>query len=109
MNSSQNQIRHTQGPWRPEYAGYNDTDGNFGIEKATIRGAGDLVVAEVEPHHASVADVVANANLIAAAPELLKALRTAVAIQGGVVGTEQEPGWSRAARAAIAKATGAAS
>ena len=70
-----NATRHTMGPWKPEYAGYNDMDGNFDIETVTIRGAGNLVVAKVEPHHASVADVIANANVVAAAPEVLAALR----------------------------------
>lgn len=91
-------ARCTPGPWITEFTGHNDVDGDFAIETAIIRGVGNLVVAEVEPHHESIASVVANANLIAAAPELLDALKALVAQ------FDPDGQWEGAA-AAIAKAT----
>lgn len=86
---------HTPGPWSRE----SYVDG--ANEKIVIRGDG-LVVAEIECHHESVTDSRADARLIAAAPSLLAALQGFLAHYGS---TDEV---SNRARAAIAKATGAA-
>lgn len=65
--------KHTPGPWAIEYTGCSD-DTDFDIETATIR-AGHIVVAKVECHHESIANIEANAKLIAAATDMAEALR----------------------------------
>ena len=92
---------HTPGPWEiSKYAssyddigdnysvGYNDTDGDY------------WDIAKLEPLRAN---RLADARLIAAAPDMLAALEWAVE----TADTEQyEADWYAAARAAIAKAKG---
>jgi hypothetical protein len=57
-----------------------------------------------EDYDMPVEEVQANAHLIAAAPELLAALKNALA----EIWMDDEPEWARGARAAIAKAEGGA-
>lgn len=72
-------LTHTPGPWHVEYTGTNTFgEDDFDLESATVRSEHGLVVAEVECHHAHVADIEANARLITAAPELLSALFSAL-------------------------------
>lgn len=89
--------RHTPGPWRAE-----EFDCTTGFWAVTCDG-GDIVYATLQSAH-----VAANARLIAAAPELLEAVRqfTAAAERGAKVFLDERGSCLRNARAAIAKATG---
>ena len=87
------EVKHTPGPWEPIG---NLVRTQFGLGNPDMRG---LLVAEC-PGHTPESN--ANARLIAAAPELLEALQDA--LKAGVIDMNGEPD---AARAAIAKATGA--
>ena len=87
--------KHTPGPWHVETIETADTveaiavrDGNYG-----------MFLAQIEPHAIEHADALANARLIAAAPELLAALEALVAVQ---YSGNPEPAFAQA-RAAIAK------
>lgn len=91
-------AKYTPGPWATEYTGCSD-DSDFDIETATIR-AGHLVIAEVECHHASVANVEANAKLIAAAPDMAEALQMVLSC----FAPEDDDVTVRKVKAALAKA-----
>ena len=81
---------HTPGPWRVDHGSMLD-----GVNVITPRNEWICYLGM-----ASRPDVVADANLIAAAPELLEALEDAVR-------DSESPGqWLDEARAAIAKARG---
>lgn len=121
---------HTPGPWTWMRDNYDNND-EFILEPLNvdvfvpdgyinnprlIGDDGDVVVSagdgEYTPYHGKTRDVqVANARLIAAAPELLQALAGLVAAKDSVtMGQERElyAEWLPKARAAIAKATGEA-
>ena len=100
-------TQHTPGPWRVDVA--QDTNGT--IHSVDVREAAyGLFVASVEAHTEEHADVMANARLIAAAPDLLAALRLVERQhEGRVVGLGQkhcECDVCEVVRAAIAKAEG---
>lgn len=92
-------MTHTPGPWQIDYgkkyprgvSRVNRTDALGGIN-SIVRWNGIGMPSSVEGH--------ANARLIAAAPELLAALKAVVAI------ADRRTDEFDAARAAIAKATG---
>ena len=64
--------KHTPGPWHVETTETRDG----AIEAIAVReGSAGLFIAAVEPHDMAYADAIANARLIAAAPDLLAALR----------------------------------
>lgn len=100
MATSPEPVAHTPGPWVAEYVG---------CEKAVLIGDADRVLAFAKmvqfdgtPDAETQA---ANARLIAAAPELLTTLKAFLAeADAGHVSVEAD----RNARAAIARATGAA-
>jgi hypothetical protein len=82
------QTQHTPGPWRNGWGKIVDADGKA-ICMVTYRKAGD------------------NANLLAAAPDLLAALQSAAAdVESRTALGLDAPAWYAQARAAIAKATG---
>ena len=91
---------HTPGPWRavPNAPGISDT----------VIDSGRMVVADVISRK-STDELRANARLIAAAPDLLEALRALVDLQEANEASETKAldFWDHA-RAAIAKATGGA-
>lgn len=96
MNTStETKAKHTQGPWRIGDAGttvFGPPNGN----------PSPLRIADI----AKTPEYRANARLIAAAPELLEALRAALAYNDSVAspdGTGQFS-WGPQARAALAKA-----
>lgn len=100
------QIKHTTGPWEvvvPEvYENKNSVD--IYHQNREI-GAASLVVARVTVRQTWASEQLANARLIAAAPELLEALQIAVKQnEHDMLMTGEE---LRKALAAIAKATGA--
>ena len=86
--------KHTKGPWFFDQYGhvYGTVDGK------PIEGAIGKTI--LQPHVCT-PSCIANARLIAAAPELLEALK--VLVENGGIGPEQ---MFHDARAAIAKATG---
>ncbi len=88
---------HTPGPWTVR--------GNSIVADETD----DRLEMRVRIHSGNRDDIKANARLIAAAPDLLAALRTLLDIPSGQYSEcgEYEPA-AAAARAAIARATGAA-
>ena len=85
-------MRHTPGPWRIAFFGSHveTSDGEPIAKVAGIRG---MKMAQR-----------ANANLIAAAPDLLEALEMLAAVDFGADGSVERG--ARLARIAIAKATG---
>lgn len=88
--------KHTPGPWRScERGDYSDY---HGASVVIVSPVADMRVAVVHHHGTSEAD--ANASLIAAAPELLAALKEVVRISN-----RNHAAWDKA-RAAIAKAEG---
>lgn len=96
-----NNTKYTPGPWAIEYTGCSD-DTDFDIETATIR-AGHIVVAEIECHHESIANIEANAKLIAAAPDMAARLRDIV--QAYEIGSSSAlQVWIEDTRALLAKA-----
>lgn len=99
--------KHTPGPWRPERD----------AEELRVYGQRDCLIACVGNAYSHPADDEANAHVIAAAPDLLEALKGLVADTEEYVRINnlytEEGGpaihnhWMVIARAAIAKATGA--
>ena len=95
---------HTPGPWQVAWSERVETN-------ASILGQGDQI-AWVESHQVGEERARANARLIAAAPDLLAALRAMLASPAGVarpLSGDEVRSLSDAvslARAAIAKATG---
>ena len=93
-------TQHTKGPWRVQRQNPSPTTGEW-----MISGAKPGYLAEVRDCGSG--DVQANARLIAAAPDLLEALQRM--LDAPSHGThEAMRRANEAARAAIAKATGAA-
>ena len=91
----------TPGPWRVDVAQYDDGT----IRSVDVREAQyGLFIAAVEAHTTEHVDVMANARLIAAAPELLAALREME--RCGVLDNGMIAGPAKQARAALAKADG---
>ena len=105
-------LKHTPGPWEfvPKLTASENHKGFFvRAEKATKNGKWAL--AEVQPGDEDGKMGAANATLIAAAPDMLEALRKAVVLLAGacVHSPELEPHQTyEAVSAAIAKATGCA-
>jgi hypothetical protein len=96
---------HTPGPWTFKHAG--DESGDIGILSD-----GPAVVAECFPDirirdEGAHDECLANARLIAAAPELLEALRNLICDHGGSRAVSRDDERAIAACAAISKATGA--
>lgn len=100
-------AKYTPGPWATEYTGCSD-DSDFDIETATVvtailqlgQSLGLEVIADVECHHASVANVEANAKLIAAAPDMAEALQMVLSC----FAPEDDDVTVRKVKAALAKA-----
>jgi hypothetical protein len=98
---------HTPGPWR--FDEFQRVTG-FAVSGCGLHG-GLLALAYIKkkgPYTLvalGVAEAKANARLIAAAPELLAALQT---LMGSIEGLQENLDAAKAARAAIAKATGEA-
>ena len=101
-------MKHTQGPWILEEWGsdYGPT-GDFSVYPCGAKNKYPIASIQ-EPFHRS--KTKANAMLIAASPDLLDALQ---AYQDAGIGNSTDFQWQaeahKKARAAIAKATGAAS
>lgn len=109
---------HTPGPWNlhAHYDGapmaVERADGSAFVAWDLYIAHGDKVIADVIartgycgwPHVDNACEMKANARLIAAAPELLAALREVV--QNEAAWREMPPGFRRDASAAIAKAEG---
>jgi hypothetical protein len=104
-------AKHTQdGPW---------LDGGLSGPSPTFYGGSlrlikcdGVVVAYLPPWHdvpEEAAEALANARLIAAAPELLEALTALELLFAPCVSDSTQSDWIDKARAAIAKATGSAS
>ena len=101
-------TQHTPGPWEIDPFGKIHSKGS----PAEISGVKCFpLVATVACYTTMRPEEVANARLIAAAPELLEALVRIVSEAGTDAGLDDEPGTintiARNARAAIAKAKGA--
>ena len=95
-------AQHTPGPWRMRAAIKAD---EFEIRDENSSG-GYAPIAKVKgDKRSTIEQAAANARLIAAAPDLLEALKDAVSRQAYREGSG--PAWWENARAAIAKATGA--
>lgn len=78
--SNETKTQHTPGPWKRRWSHETRGDGST-IETGRIHGARDVKIAEL----ALTANVDADARLIAAAPELLEALKEterALAVSG---------------------------
>lgn len=103
---------HTPGPWNVG-AIANDLmagkpGGRFHGIDSENHGALAVVVTQMEddyPPGSSCERLMANARLIAAAPELLAALQELLDIEGPQPGTSE---WAMKASAAVSKATGTA-
>lgn len=94
-------ARHTPGPWVVQKSnGLHDGQHDFAIHATKAK-----VLAEAfgRDSNGNIISAEANARLIAAAPDLLKALKGFVSNSSVVIGL---PHAARAARAAIAKAEG---
>lgn len=95
-------MKHTQGPWTAVNHSWCYTSISApSTDNAICRL--DINHATEESQDADEDQMAANANLIAAAPDLLALLVELVDIEGPVPGTSA---WGDKARAAIAKATG---
>lgn len=95
-------TKHTPGPWRIEVG---DADGARALQWPTIQSESREIVG-TEGFYGDIEEDIANARLAAAAPELLEALETLVAMDDCGMGvTGWDHGFNKA-RAAIAKATG---
>ncbi len=98
-------AKHTPGPWRLSRSASDsvvcDTPGAHNSPDSIAYYGGHLIAESIE---------LKNRQLIAAAPELLEALRSAVELYGAPGGPWNVPGdpgaWITLARAALAKATG---
>ena len=89
---------HTQGPWMVSRYSQSTV-----LKAISIRGANERIARVVVPDTAqSISEYVANARLIAAAPDLLEALEDAASTQPA----DSPIKWVLRARAAIAKAKG---
>ena len=99
-----NVSKHTPGPWL-----FNDNSKHWATHPFSVtvrkRGVHAVAVANI-PARATIelSEAKANAQLIAAAPDLLKALEKIVALEHYRHG--YHPAWTDQARAAIAKARG---
>ena len=101
---------HTPGPWKP-FTRYVSANGRFLAKAFEANDATETpgFISQQEPQQ-SQAEAVANARLIAAAPELLSALVTLLHHADlGEIHDEETAVAVNNARAAIAKATGNAS
>ncbi len=103
-------TKHTPGPWRTEREGFSTV-----YVEARIDGGLIQEVAACGPTEAGLEQQEANASLIAAAPDLLEALKEMVAGDAeaieeaqalGVPFPEEMLATFKKARAAIARATG---
>jgi len=115
---SATEQKHTPGPWRVDDIGANCLFIKGGVHVESGASASEreyyrnlATITQRDPHprldggiHRKV--TMANARLIAAAPELLEALRDTLALLEAYCG-DAEPCTRDQARAAIAKATGA--
>lgn len=96
-------MKYTDGPWVAT-----------GWCRTIVNGPDGATITAYPGAHLSVAEVQANARLIAAAPELLEALHVALNVEGPALVGAQFGAWAeldvqyhfRRIRAAIAKATG---
>ena len=73
------QTKHTAGPWHIQYGGLSDSDEGFGVVSKIEPG----IVAECYPPAADAERrkrLLADARLIAAAPELLQAAKRAIVV-----------------------------
>lgn len=105
--------KHTEGPW---VVNFDEYDGKVSVRSGNARDLADCpiyyeLVSSVggRVHGASFDDyseVEANANLIAAAPDLLEALENLTNLYYGKDQQIQAGEYARQALAAIAKATG---
>lgn len=104
-------MSHTPGPWDCDTLYTSEEDVPFSLSKevrAVMSPNGD--VAYLANALDSDQTIMANARLIAAAPELLAALKAALPVLESDANRREIPDWERAlvnlARAAIAKAEG---
>ena len=111
--------KHTPGPWSvPHFADENSTCACSYVYSDSQRGFGAIATVQFGGEHESYETAKANANLIAAAPDLLDALEKVLAMgitfhsaieenidYDGIVDFEA---WGKEARAAIAKSRGEA-
>ena len=93
-------THHTPGPWHysPDVSLHN-TALVYGADKYLVADAGRI-------HRRQPEEQIANAKLIAAAPDLLDALRDMTEFYAQVTASPDEDSVLAAARAAIAKAEG---
>ena len=97
---------HTPGPWEAD----DDLDiiaTDSGVLIASVNQAADFPCLDEDEREEAQCECEANADLIAAAPDLLAALQAMVAHYPAGINTMLDEA-STAARAAIARATGAA-
>lgn len=92
-------AKHTPGPW---HTGAED------IAPCIVYGTNGFAICNAVIHHGkhSESESIANARLIAAAPELLEACHKARALLAGSIPEEDQRIVEDSLRAAIAKATG---
>jgi len=110
--------KHTPGPWRTTQTWSSlQFSGEYGVEAPTPEGPGHptpnatgfYAMALPPPHGRdpeSRATQKANAHLIAAAPDLLAALKSVISSRGGVMALGKSDARTVAVLAAIAKAEG---
>ncbi|OZI56769.1 hypothetical protein [Bordetella genomosp. 4] len=100
-------TKHTPGPWH--WTRYSSEYGCLEDEKGrdVLRAVSGIVYDEYDSDPPSIEVDAADADLIAAAPELLEALQALDALRGPFSPTDERinEAWAKA-RAAIAKATG---
>ena len=99
-------AKHTPGPWRVTARACNMIDVLHAVDSP---GAITMALCRVQARQSWIAEAEANANLIAAAPDMLEALRKAVVLLAGACVHSPELGPNdtyEAVSAAIAKATG---
>jgi hypothetical protein len=97
-------VKHSQGPWQFELY----PSGGFEIESPTGGHAGGTLIIASRNSHRNVEVMHANARLIAAAPDLLEALRDVIGwVPGPASWHTGAPAKAvERARAALSKATG---